>query len=112
CALPIWTRLARRLIPMAAVCLVGIMAATFAFLPRSRWQEFLAEVRAAALYHQNWELAEKAVDYLAREEAIGPVQHFWSLSMQGQVYVALPLLLAVAAFVAARRRWRARKSVV
>lgn len=100
-----WTRLARRLIPMAAVCLVGIMAATFVFLPRSRWQEILAEVRAAALYHQNWELAEKAVDYLAREEAIGPVQHFWSLSIQGQFYVVWPLLFAVAAFVAARRRW-------
>ena len=106
-----WTRLARRLIPMAAVALAGVMVAAFVFLPRSRWEGILAEVRAAALYHQNWELADKAVDYLAREEAVGPVQHFWSLSIQGQFYVVWPLLFAVVAFFAARGRWGLRFSV-
>lgn len=106
-----WARLARRLIPAMAVTLVGVLILTVLFLPRSRWEGVLSEVRAAVLYHQNWALADKAVDYLAREEAVGPVQHFWSLSIQGQFYVLWPLLFAVVAFFVARGRWGLRFSV-
>ena len=97
-----WSRLARRLVPAAVVVLAGILAATYLFLPPSRWQQTISEVRAAALYHENWALARAAVDYLAREEALSPVQHFWSLSIQGQFYLLWPLLLALVVAVVAR----------
>ncbi|MBE3001303.1 acyltransferase, partial [Nocardiopsis sp. HNM0947] len=77
------SRLARRLLPPVAVVLAAVLAATYVFLPSTRWEQTLAEVRAAALYHENWALARAAVDYLARGEAASPVQHFWSLSIQG-----------------------------
>ncbi|WP_017612685.1 acyltransferase family protein [Nocardiopsis salina] len=105
-----FSRLARRLVPLAAVALGGVLALTFAFLPGSRWPGVLEEVRAAALYHENWVLAQKAVDYLAREEALSPVQHFWSLSIQGQFYVLWPLLLALAAFAASRLGMSVRRA--
>ncbi|GAA1443129.1 acyltransferase family protein [Nocardiopsis tropica] len=101
-----WTKLARRLTPAAAVVLAATLAATWLWLPRSRWTDVIAQVRAAALYHENWALARAAVDYLARESAASPVQHFWSLSIQGQFYLLWPLLLGLTALVAARLRVR------
>lgn len=101
-----WTKLARRLTPAAAVVLAATLAATYLWLPRSRWADVIAQVRAAALYHENWALARAAVDYLAREAAASPVQHFWSLSIQGQFYVLWPLLLGLTAVVASRLRVR------
>ncbi|WP_017589402.1 acyltransferase family protein [Nocardiopsis ganjiahuensis] len=107
-----WTRLARRLVPAVAVVLTATMAAMYLWLPRSRWADVLDEVRAAALYHENWTLARNAVDYLAREAAASPVQHFWSLSIQGQFYLLWPLLVALAALVAARARIPLRATVL
>ena len=107
-----WTRLIRRLAPAAAVALAGVLAATYFWLPRSRWADIMSEVRAAALYHENWALARAAVDYLARDAAPSPVQHFWSLSIQGQFYVLWPVLLTLAAFVAARARVPVRRAVL
>ncbi|GHC97286.1 acyltransferase [Nocardiopsis terrae] len=107
-----WIRLARRLVPPVAVVLVATMAATYLWLPRPRWPDILDEVRAAALYHENWILAGNAVDYLAREAAASPVQHFWSLSVQGQFYLLWPVLVALAAFVAVRARMPLRMAVL
>lgn len=107
-----WARLAKRLVPPVAVVLVAIMAGMYLWLPRSRWADLLAEVRAAALYHENWTLADNAVDYLAREAATSPLQHFWSLSIQGQFYLLWPLLITVAAFMATRAGLSLRRSLL
>jgi peptidoglycan/LPS O-acetylase OafA/YrhL len=107
-----WTRLARRLTPAAAVVLGATLAATYLWLPSSRWTDTIAQVRAAALYHENWALAAAAVDYLAREAEPSPVQHFWSLSIQGQFYLLWPLLVVMAAWVAARARLSPRRAVL
>lgn len=102
--LAFWARLARRLTPTAAVVLAAIMVATRLWLPSPRWADILSEVRAAALHHENWALARAAVDYLAREAAPSPVQHFWSLSVQGQSHLLWPLLFALVALIAVRSR--------
>ncbi|GAA2996445.1 acyltransferase family protein [Streptosporangium longisporum] len=96
-------RLAGRLLPAVALVLLGVLAGTLLWLPRTRWHDTLAEVFASALYYENWHLASAAVDYLAGGNAAGPVQHFWSLAVQGQFYVLWPVLLALTTAVAARR---------
>ena len=68
-------------------------------VPRSLWNQFLSEVIASASYVQNWKLAADSVDYLAAENVPSPAQHFWSLSVEEQFYVALPLLLCLAIVV-------------
>ncbi|MFL1431414.1 MULTISPECIES: acyltransferase family protein [unclassified Nocardiopsis] len=97
-----WTRLLRRLTPAVGVVLAAVLAMAYLWLPRSRWPDVIAEVYASALYHENWALAAAAVDYLAREGAPSPVQHFWSLSIQGQFYLLWPLLLGAALLTAGR----------
>jgi peptidoglycan/LPS O-acetylase OafA/YrhL len=93
-------RLARRLFPAAAVVLIGVLIGTLLLLPRTHWRDTLSEVLASALYFENWRLALNAVDYLAGGASASPVQHFWSLGIQGQFYLIWPALLMVAILVA------------
>ncbi|WP_312881306.1 acyltransferase family protein [Actinomadura alba] len=93
-------RLARRLFPPAAIVLTAVLVGTLLLLPRTHWRDTLGEVLASALYFENWRLALTAVDYLAGGADASPVQHFWSLGIQGQFYLIWPALLAVAILVA------------
>jgi peptidoglycan/LPS O-acetylase OafA/YrhL len=102
-----WGRRARRLVPAAAVVLAVTWVGARLVLPSPRLAETATEIRASALYYQNWQLAHNAVDYLKSNDAASPVQHFWSLSVEEQFYLVWPLLFLLAAFVA---RKRARES--
>ena len=95
-------KLVKRLFPAGAVVLGAVLVGTYLLMPRSRWTDIIAEVQASALYYGNWHLALGSVDYMAENAAAGPVQHFWSLAVQGQFYVLWPILITVAALVASR----------
>jgi len=92
----------RRLLPMAGVVLAATALLVPLLLPASAWKETSLEVIASALYVENWRLAARAVDYLAAEEAPGPVQHYWSLSIEEQFYLLWPALLVATAWLARR----------
>jgi peptidoglycan/LPS O-acetylase OafA/YrhL len=96
--LPHWLHLFKRLLPAAVVVLLGVLAGTWLILPQSRWPDVLDQAWASLLYRQNWLLAEGAVDYYAQDHSgASPLQHFWSLSIQGQVFILWPLIFAGAA---------------
>jgi peptidoglycan/LPS O-acetylase OafA/YrhL len=90
-----WSRMIVRLVPPMAVVLVGTVLAGAVLLPEGRWPQTVREVAAAALFVENWQLAADSVDYAARNNMASVVQHFWSLSIQGQFYVLWPLVVAV-----------------
>jgi peptidoglycan/LPS O-acetylase OafA/YrhL len=92
-----WARRARRILPAALLVLLACTLATLAFVSRLQWEPFLAEIRASALYVENWHLAGAAVDYLAADDAPTPVRHFWSLSAEEQFYLVWPLLILAGA---------------
>lgn len=105
-----WLHLFKRLLPAAVVVILGVLAGTWLILPQSRWPVVLDQAWAALLYRQNWLLADTAVDYYAQDHAgASPLQHFWSLSIQGQVFILWPLVFAVSAGVwrVLRLRWNA-----
>ncbi|WP_441425224.1 acyltransferase family protein [Arthrobacter sp. YAF34] len=90
-----WLHLLKRLLPAVVVVVLGVLAGTWAILPQSRWPDILDQVWASLLYRQNWLLADSAVDYYAQDHSgASPLQHFWSLSIQGQVFVLWPLVFA------------------
>ncbi|WP_439565210.1 acyltransferase family protein [Microcella sp.] len=99
-----WARRARRLLPASFLVLAFAAAATLAFVPQGRWQQFFREIGASALYIENWALAADAVDYLAAENVTSPVQHYWSLGVEEQLYLIWPLLLIGVAVAFRRRR--------
>src|SRR5215470_20402430 len=49
-----WGRRARRLMPAAAVVLAVTWAGSLLLLPRAQLEDAAAQVRASALYFQNW----------------------------------------------------------
>ena len=93
-----WLHLFKRLLPAAVVVILGVLAGTWLILPQGRWPQVLDQAWASLFYHQNWLLADLSVDYYAQDHAgASPLQHFWSLSIQGQVFILWPLIFAGAA---------------
>ncbi|NIH80202.1 acyltransferase family protein [Amycolatopsis viridis] len=108
----LWRRAITRLFPAALAVLLVVIAAAALVLPQSRWFPTIREVFAAALYLENWQLAANATDYFARHSDASVVQHFWSLSIQGQFYLVWPLLVAAVAYAARGRLRRALTGVL
>ncbi|WP_084037318.1 acyltransferase family protein [Haloechinothrix halophila] len=101
-----WARMIKRLFPAALTVLLSIMVASLVWLPEQRWFQTISEVVAAATYWENWRLAIDSTDYFAQHNEASPVQHFWSLSIQGQFYVVMPLIVALVALLAKLFRLR------
>jgi peptidoglycan/LPS O-acetylase OafA/YrhL len=99
-----WLRRARRLLPAVSL-VVGV---TLVVALQARYHHF-ATLRgdglAALGYVLNWRLIVDQKSYFAAAAAgPSPLQHLWSLSIEEQFYLALPLLLGLA--LAGRRTAR------
>ncbi|MCX2753675.1 MULTISPECIES: acyltransferase family protein [unclassified Gordonia (in: high G+C Gram-positive bacteria)] len=92
---PRFSRLLRRLLPALLLVLAVTAGLIALIMPTTRWGPLGAELQASALYYQNWHLAFESQDYAAADSANSPMQHLWSMSMQGQFFV-LTLVCALA----------------
>ncbi len=97
------TRLVRRLLPALVVVLAGCAVLTILIQPETRWETFADQSLASLGYYQNWELAGTVADYLRAGEAVSPLQHIWSMSVQGQFYIAFLALVFGFAYLFRRR---------
>jgi peptidoglycan/LPS O-acetylase OafA/YrhL len=97
-----WARRARRLLPASLLVLAVTTLATYLLVPVTRWAQFGGEIITSAFYVENWSLAAQAVDYLGQANAPSPVQHFWTLGVEEQFYLAWPLLLIAGIALAVR----------
>ncbi len=87
------TRLVRRLLPALVVVLAAAAILTILIQPETRWETFADQSLASLGYFQNWELADTASDYLRAGESVSPLQHIWSMSVQGQFYITFLALI-------------------
>ena len=95
-------RLVRRLVPALVVVLAASAVLTILIQPQTRWEAFADQSLASLGYYQNWELARTASDYLRAGEAVSPLQHIWSMSVQGQFYIAFLALIFGFAYLCRR----------
>ena len=90
-----WMRRISRLLPASLTVLAAITALTWVLVPAYQWRDSLNQLVGSALYVQNWVLTTQAVDYLAQDNAPTAVQHYWSLSVEEQFYIFVPIILTL-----------------
>lgn len=99
-------RLVRRLLPALVLVLAASALLTILIQPQTRWETFADQSLASLGYYQNWELSATASNYLRAGEAVSPLQHIWSMSVQGQFYISFLALVFAFAFLLRRRLGR------
>ncbi|MFD6814932.1 acyltransferase family protein [Enteractinococcus coprophilus] len=87
-----WARRVMRLLPLAFTVLVISFIAMLVFLPQTVWSMNVRQLLGSLFYIENWVLAADSVDYMAADNEPSLVQHYWSLSIEEQFYVLLPLI--------------------
>lgn len=99
-----WLHTFKRLLPMAVVTILATSLLLGLLYPEWAIWEFRPQALSSAFYFENWHLAATNVDYYARDGGLAsPFQHFWSLSIQGQVFLVWPLVFGLAWWL--RRRF-------
>ena len=95
-ALPrFYVRRARRLLPASLVCLVLVMAAG-SWWTDSQRRRLPGDVLASLGEVANWRAALAETSYRQMfEQAASPLAHFWSLSIEEQCYLLLPVVVLV-----------------
>jgi peptidoglycan/LPS O-acetylase OafA/YrhL len=99
-----YDRRIRRIAPALFVTLVVTAAASAALLLPSYLLDTSRALVAAAASVSNIYLWREAGDYFAPSSAFQPLLHTWSLSVEEQFYLFVPVLMMVCARVL-RRRW-------
>jgi peptidoglycan/LPS O-acetylase OafA/YrhL len=104
-----YARRARRILPLAATVLGAILFVAALTLDPVRGSRVAGDAVAAAGYVVNWHFIARSTDYFAfNDPSVSPVQHYWSLAVEEQFYIAWPLLVVVALGLANRLRLRLR----
>ncbi|GAA4869386.1 acyltransferase family protein [Serinicoccus chungangensis] len=93
-------RILRRLLPTAVLVLAATWLAGRLLLPETRWVQLGREVRASLTYVENWELIASQLGYGAAGASTSPLQHFWSMSVQGQFYLLWPVVVVLGVLLA------------
>ncbi len=83
----------RRVLPVSMIVILATLVAVKIFLPLSRFSEEIKHALFSVAFFENWYLAFVGTDYLSLDEAKSPFQQFWALSLQMQLYFAVPLLI-------------------
>ena len=100
---PMW-RTIRRLVPALALVIGVTVVLVLIATPWLMNIEFAQQISASLLYYQNWELTRQEAAYAAAAPEISPLQHLWSMSVQGQFYLAaIAFALLLAALLRSRR---------
>lgn len=103
-----WLRRARRLLPNALLTVSAVLVLGVAIVPTYRQPDLAHDAGMALVFLANVRFADAAVDYFRADDPPSPLLHFWSLSLEEQFYIALPILLVLLSFA----RLRGRRTVM
>lgn len=102
-------RRVRRLAPAAVVTVLVTFTLASLLAGNGQRRDIQLDALASLLGVANWRFALQQVDYFGRESTPSPFRHFWSLGVEEQFYVFLPLVVVA---VLASGRSTARRPVL
>jgi peptidoglycan/LPS O-acetylase OafA/YrhL len=91
-----WRRRVRRLVPAALAALAVVAAFGLTVATADQRRALFGDVVGAITCTINWRFIVAGQSYAHLFTAPSPLQHFWSLAVEGQFYVVFPILAAVA----------------
>ncbi len=86
-----WARRFRRLMPAALLALLGIAVFGATVADGAQLERLRGDALAALLYVANWRFIVTDTSYADLFVEPSPVQHFWTLSIEEQFYLLLPV---------------------
>jgi peptidoglycan/LPS O-acetylase OafA/YrhL len=90
-----WSRRARRLLPAALLLLAVVCLLAPTFATASQLQQLPGDVWASLAYVLNWHQIITGSNYASIFTGVAsPIQHLWSLAIEEQVYLVVPLAVA------------------
>jgi len=106
-----WSRRARRLLPALYVMLVFVGVGAVVWPSVLGYQHLYRDTLATVFYAANWNLIAQHAEYFSVTVAPSPLQHCWTLAIEEQFYLVLPLALLLLFKVRRHRRPDERGSV-
>lgn len=108
--LAFYSRRARRILPAATLVTLATVGASALWLNVVDARSAAFDALWASLFGANIRFAAEETDYFASQDPPSPMQHYWSLSVEEQFYLVLPVVLLACCLVAARRAARSRRA--
>lgn len=105
-------RTIRRLLPSLILVVTATVLGVLTLAPALVNGENVAQLPASLLYVQNIVLAKQGADYSAASAEISPLQHLWSMAVQGQFYLFGILVVSVVAFILRSTHARPRVATI
>ena len=99
-----WGRRLRRLAPASLVVIAGVVGLASWLSTSIEASRVKGDAISAVLYFSNWRFIYSGHSYGELFASPSPLQHLWSLSIEEQLYVVVPVIIAGLFAVGLRRR--------
>jgi len=85
----------RRIAPAAVTVLVATVVGAYFLFNQPRFWSTVGDAVYSFFFVVNWHFAAQGTDYFHAADAVSPLQHFWSLSVEEQFYLVWPWIVVI-----------------